>query len=65
MGYRILGMGNDRDYRKQVGINYHPINTLVFVNPFCTVSAIHLDGFRSICSFIKCPLVIESRRFSF
>ena len=38
------------------------INNLVFVgmkipfhNPFCTVSAIHLDGVRSICSFIKCP----------
>ena len=46
------------------------MNNLVFVgmkipfhNPFCTVSAIHLDGVRSICSFIKCPLVITSRRF--
>ena len=30
-----------------------------FHNPFYTVSAIHLDGVRSICSFIKCPLVIN------
>ena len=33
-------------------------------NPFCIVSAIHLDGVHSVCSFMKCPLVITNRRFS-
>ena len=36
-----------------------------FYNRFCTVSTIHMDGVLSIYSYIKCHLVIASRRFSF
>ena len=34
-----------------------------FHNPFCTISGIHMEGVRSIFSFIKCPSVIEQMIF--